>query len=148
MRGERVLAEEYGGREQESRRVDTRLDASSQVFPRSDAANRLARAHSIRPPPYYLDYVSLADRLPRCVLSIWCCSSSLLSTSTITGHGFRDDYYARFIPTEPATCPSGEAPDRTRQHILAEYPLYRCCKHCLCAVSSDIFSATIFSPTK
>ena len=142
------MAGEDGGREQESRRVDTRLDASSQLFPRFDRATWLAPARCIRPPPYYLDYGVHVSRLPRWVLKT--CAASQLSSvprpplvtasaATTTRTSF---------PLNPrVACPSGEAPDKIREHILAECSLYERCGHRICAVLPDIFSATIFCPT-
>ncbi|VDB97961.1 unnamed protein product, partial [Peniophora sp. CBMAI 1063] len=62
---------------------------------------------------------------------------------TITGHGFRGDYYARFVPTEVTACPCGEAPVQTREHILADCPLYERGRHFLRAVSPNISSAIL-----
>jgi hypothetical protein len=50
---------------------------------------------------------------------------------TITGHGFRGDYYARFVPSESTACPCGEEPMQTRDHILAECPLHEPHRHLL-----------------
>lgn len=40
----------------------------------------------------------------------------------ILGHAFIGEYYERFVPTENASCPCGEAPTQTRLHIIADCP--------------------------
>ncbi|KAI4294017.1 hypothetical protein GGG16DRAFT_37415, partial [Schizophyllum commune] len=62
---------------------------------------------------------------------------------TILGHGFRGDYYARFVPSESPACPCGTAPIQTRDHILSECPLYEHGRHHLRAVSPSLSTPII-----
>ncbi|KAI5895949.1 uncharacterized protein SCHCODRAFT_01092387, partial [Schizophyllum commune H4-8] len=55
---------------------------------------------------------------------------------TILCHGFCGD--ARFVPFESPACPCGEAPIQTRDHILADCPLFERGRHHLRAVSPSI----------
>ena len=57
---------------------------------------------------------------------------------TVTGHGFRGDYYQRFHIPEPVECPCGEAPIQSRDHILKECQLYEDGRHHLRRVSPTI----------
>jgi hypothetical protein len=49
---------------------------------------------------------------------------------SITGHGHIGDCYARFVPTEPSSCPCGE-PLQTRDHILTDCDLHNDHRHIL-----------------
>ncbi|KAL1746729.1 hypothetical protein HDZ31DRAFT_6796, partial [Schizophyllum fasciatum] len=62
---------------------------------------------------------------------------------TILGHGFRGDYYARFVPTESPTCPCGNAPIQTRDHVLAECSLYEHGRHHLRGAAPTLSTPTI-----
>lgn len=62
---------------------------------------------------------------------------------TMLGHGFRGDYYARFVPSESPACPCGTAPIQTRDHILSECPLYEHGRHHLRAVSPSLSTPII-----
>ncbi|KIJ57827.1 hypothetical protein HYDPIDRAFT_61421, partial [Hydnomerulius pinastri MD-312] len=53
------------------------------------------------------------------------------------GHGFRGDYYARFVPSESTECQCGH-PLQTREHILSDCPLFEPYRHHLRAVSHSI----------
>jgi ribonuclease HI len=66
---------------------------------------------------------------------------------TITGHGFRGDYYARFVPSESTACPCGEEPMQTRDHILAECSLFEPYRHHLRAVSRALDTPFILGTT-
>jgi ribonuclease HI len=65
----------------------------------------------------------------------------------ITGHGHIGDYYARFVPAEPTSCPCGE-PIQTREHILADCELYNAQRHTLHKACPSLTSATILSTRK
>ncbi|KIJ65523.1 hypothetical protein HYDPIDRAFT_58992, partial [Hydnomerulius pinastri MD-312] len=53
------------------------------------------------------------------------------------GHGFRGDYYARFVPSESTECQCGH-PLQTREHILSDCPLFEPHRHHLRSVSHSI----------
>ncbi|KIJ67387.1 hypothetical protein HYDPIDRAFT_84672, partial [Hydnomerulius pinastri MD-312] len=54
-----------------------------------------------------------------------------------TGHGFFGEYFAHFVPTNDQSCPCGE-PLQTREHILAECPIYDDHRETLCEASEDL----------
>jgi ribonuclease HI len=65
----------------------------------------------------------------------------------ITGHGHIGDYYARFVPAEPMSCPCGE-PIQTRKHVLADCKLYNAQRHTLHKACPSLSLATILSTRK
>ncbi|KAJ8588982.1 hypothetical protein M405DRAFT_707605, partial [Rhizopogon salebrosus TDB-379] len=65
---------------------------------------------------------------------------------TILGHSFCGEYYARFVPSEPTSCPCGD-PHQTRAHILTDCPLYDPYRHHLRAASPTL-SLPILLSTK
>ncbi|KAL1760190.1 hypothetical protein FB107DRAFT_203376, partial [Schizophyllum commune] len=62
---------------------------------------------------------------------------------TILGHGFRGDYYTRFVPSESPACPCGAAPIQIRDHILADCPLFERGRHHLRVASPSISTPVI-----
>jgi hypothetical protein len=66
---------------------------------------------------------------------------------TITGHGFRGDYYARFVPSESTACPCGEEPMQTREHILIECRLFEPYRHILRDVSRALDTPFLLGTT-
>jgi hypothetical protein len=66
----------------------------------------------------------------------------------MTGHGFFGDYYGRFVPSEPTTCPCDNTTHQTRNHILAECPLYDEHRHLLRAASNTLSSPMILGTRK
>ncbi|KAI0310408.1 hypothetical protein OF83DRAFT_1031263, partial [Amylostereum chailletii] len=54
------------------------------------------------------------------------------------GRGFRDNYYARFVPTDPIACRCGDARIRTRDRILADCPLFEDHRHHLSTASRTL----------
>jgi hypothetical protein len=66
---------------------------------------------------------------------------------TITGHGFHGDYYARFVPSESTSCPCGTEPIQTRDHILAECPLFEPYRHHLRSASRALDTPFILGTT-
>jgi ribonuclease HI len=65
----------------------------------------------------------------------------------ITGHGHIGDYYARFIPTEPPSCPCGE-PLQSREHILTDCEKYNDTRHILHKACPTLSTALILSTRK
>jgi hypothetical protein len=66
---------------------------------------------------------------------------------TITGHGHIGDYYARFVPSEPTSCPCGE-PLQTRDHILTECELHNSSRHILHKACPNLSTSLILSTRK
>jgi ribonuclease HI len=67
---------------------------------------------------------------------------------TITGHGFFGEYYRRFVPPEPTTCPCDDITHQTRDHILAECPLLDGHRHHLRDASNTLSTPMILGTRK
>jgi hypothetical protein len=65
----------------------------------------------------------------------------------ITGHGHIGEYYARFVPSEPSSCPCGE-PLQTREHILADCELHNASRHILHKACPTLSTALLLSTRK
>ena len=63
---------------------------------------------------------------------------------TLLGHFFCGEYYARFVPTESASCPCGD-PHQTRTHILTDCPIYEAHRHHLRSVTRTLSLPVILS---
>jgi ribonuclease HI len=65
----------------------------------------------------------------------------------ITGHGHIGDYYARFVPSEPSSCPCGE-PLQTRDHILKDCEMYDAPRLTIHKACPSLSTALIFNTRK
>ncbi|PCH34699.1 hypothetical protein WOLCODRAFT_106417, partial [Wolfiporia cocos MD-104 SS10] len=66
----------------------------------------------------------------------------------ITAHGHFGEYYNRFVPIEPSTCPCDHRTLQTRDHILRDCPLHTHARHHLTRVSPTITLHIILSTPK